>query len=132
MTRIHMGKGMFQYFLLFNPPRKITFHTPSIALKLHIRKNPKNIVKYRKTLSPIEEKISIDSQKRVKFADKPHIRSMCVWQFAHSRARKDKWQQAGRDRIRFERKINELDKIISPILKEKFVKFTESSYDRNK
>lgn len=130
MKIFRMETGMFQYFLLFHPPRKIDIHTPSIALKLRIHKNPKNIDKFQKTLSPIAEKFNSNSQKQVKFADKPDIRPMRVWQFAHRQARMDVWQQAGRDRIRFEKRINELGEIISPNLIEKIEKFTKNSRER--
>lgn len=126
MTIFHMGEGMFQYFLLFQPPRKINIHTPSIALKWHRRQKPGNAGKFQNTLSSIEENPNTKPKKQVKFVNKPDIRSTRVWQFAHRQARKDIWQQMGRDRVRFRRRINDLSVIISPNLLKKMNKITEN------
>lgn len=39
-----------------------------------------------------------------------------AWKFAYSEARKGKWEQMGRDRERFEKRISELGRILTPIL----------------
>ncbi|CAD6226613.1 GSCOCG00011909001-RA-CDS, partial [Cotesia congregata] len=41
---------------------------------------------------------------------------MYVWDFASRQARKGPWEQAARDRERFHRRIQELNKIIEPML----------------
>lgn len=43
---------------------------------------------------------------------------MCVWSFPCFNARKGDWQQVAADRMRFERKIKQIEKILSPILSE--------------
>lgn len=155
MEIFHINNGMFQYFLLIDPPRKIRIQTPSIALKLHINKKSKVFDKYvskskeqaKITNKPtrltrvwqfIHKKIEITPskmrentyekpKKQVKFTDKPTIRPMHVWKFAHAEARKGKWHQFSIDKMHFDSKIQKLDKIISPILLKKCEKITRGS-----
>lgn len=47
----------------------------------------------------------------------PTVHVIRAWNYAYSEARKGKWEQMGRDRERFEKRINELSHILSPILK---------------
>lgn len=49
------------------------------------------------------------TKKRVRFDEKPQIKFMFVWNFAHREARTNKWQQYGRDRVRFERRIDDIE-----------------------
>lgn len=46
----------------------------------------------------------------------PIVHEIRAWRFAYSEARKGKWEQMGRDRERFEKRINEIDRILAPIL----------------
>lgn len=46
----------------------------------------------------------------------PRVHEIRAWKFAYREARKGKWEQVGRDRERFEKKINELGSIIAPVL----------------
>lgn len=46
----------------------------------------------------------------------PIVHEIRAWKFAYSEARKGKWEQLGRDRLRFEKRINELSRILTPIL----------------
>lgn len=56
------------------------------------------------------------SKKSVTFNLQPKIQNLCVWNYAYREARRGKWEQTGRDRDRFHRKIIDLKDIISPIL----------------
>lgn len=46
----------------------------------------------------------------------PTVHEIRAWKFAYCEARKGKWEQVGRDRERFEKKIKELGAHISPVL----------------
>lgn len=54
--------------------------------------------------------------KRVKFNLCPIVHEIRAWKFAYAQARKGHWHQVGWDRERFERRINDLSEIVSPIL----------------
>lgn len=59
----------------------------------------------------------MDSTSRtVSFNLKPEITELYVWQYAYREARKGKWEQTARDRHRFQRRISDLENVISPIL----------------
>lgn len=61
-----------------------------------------------------------DSSKCVRFEErKPTIHYMHAWKFAYHEARCGKWQQTAHDRIRFQRRIEQIDKILTPIFVEK-------------
>lgn len=54
---------------------------------------------------------------RVKFdVNPPVIHMLYVWDYAYRAARADTWMEAARDRDRFKRRIEELSKVIDPIL----------------
>lgn len=55
-------------------------------------------------------------QLQVTFNLCPVVHEIRAWKYAYSEARKGKWEQMGRDRERFEKRINELKRILSPIL----------------
>lgn len=156
MEIFHMTNGMFQYFLLIDPPRKIRIQTPSIALKLRTHKESRKFRKYtsktkdqtkfinkpivrrvwqfthkkvQTTPSGNEGNLRVKQQKRVRFTDKLNIRQMCVWQFAHAEARKGKWHQFSIDKMHFASKIGKLDIIISPILRKQCQKITKTLFD---
>ncbi|XP_031632459.1 uncharacterized protein LOC116346518 [Contarinia nasturtii] len=70
--------------------------------------------------SGFEENKDQDSgpeEKKVTFNLRPTVHEIRAWNYAYSEARKGKWEQMGRDRERFEKRINELSHILSPILK---------------
>lgn len=46
----------------------------------------------------------------------PTVHEIRAWKFAYSQARKGKWEQMGRDRERFEKRISGLSRVLSPIL----------------
>lgn len=46
----------------------------------------------------------------------PIVHHMRAWRYAYSEARKGKWEQLGRDRERFVNRINEVSRILSPVL----------------
>lgn len=52
----------------------------------------------------------------MKFNLCPQVHEIRAWKFAYREARKGKWEQVGRDRERFEKKINELGAIITSVL----------------
>lgn len=54
--------------------------------------------------------------KRVHFNLKPDIFYMKKWDYAYREARKGCWHLYAIDRFHFQRKINKIDKILSPIL----------------
>lgn len=56
------------------------------------------------------------SQLQVTFNLCPQVHEIRAWKFAYREARKGKWEQVGRDRERFDKKINDLGSIITPIL----------------
>ncbi|XP_055312283.1 uncharacterized protein LOC129574368 [Sitodiplosis mosellana] len=55
-------------------------------------------------------------EKKVTFNLCPKVHEIRAWKFAYSQARKGKWEQLGRDRERFEKRINGLSRVLSPIL----------------
>lgn len=138
-----MKSGIFQYFLLFDPPQKIKIHTPSIALNLHVRGRgkqtkiagnfkikPANLWQFKRnqakaTTKKIEQNAGSGSQKRVKFNDKPSIQHMHVWQFAYKQARKGEWEKTYSDKAHFQSRIDKLNETISPIFEKKLEKMNK-------
>ncbi|XP_031628798.1 uncharacterized protein LOC116344415 [Contarinia nasturtii] len=59
-------------------------------------------------------------EKKVTFNLRPTVHEMRVWQFAYSEARKSIWEQVGRDRVRFQARINKLSNKLTPILNAAF------------
>lgn len=61
---------------------------------------------------------NMDEKKRksVTFNPSPKIHHLHTWTFAYRAARKSNWEQAARDRHRFERRIERNEVVISPIL----------------
>ena len=57
--------------------------------------------------------------KTVQFNDFLEVHTMCVWSTASRLARKGEWQQLAVDRVRFKRRIQMLDLVLSPVLKKK-------------
>ena len=62
---------------------------------------------------------SQDRKKKVRF--KPDhelavVQPMIVWSFAYRQARKGTWEVDALDRIRFQKRIEEVDKILTPVL----------------
>lgn len=55
---------------------------------------------------------------QVRFNLCPVVHEIRAWKFAYSQARKGPWEQMVRDRGRFEKRINEVSRILSPILAE--------------
>lgn len=53
---------------------------------------------------------------KVTFNPDIKISTMDLWAFAYYEARKSNWQQIVADRNRFQRRINQTGKIISPVL----------------
>lgn len=115
--------SMFQYFIVFHLPEKIKIHSHLLKSTRYFRNNTKS--KNQSNIHNISH-CNTKSQKSVRFINEPHIKTMHVWQFAYIQARKDKWQQAGRDRSRFEKRIDEFERIISPILKKKYEKIIKN------
>lgn len=118
ITIQNIGNGMFQYFVLFQSAKKNKIKIPLIITKKHTH----NQIQQQNTCQTAKT----NSQKRVKFNDKPIIKIMFAWQFAHSQARKNTWQQVALDRFRFDTRIGKLNEIISPILEKKYEKFVEN------
>lgn len=55
-------------------------------------------------------------KKRVKFNLCPIVHEIRAWKFAYQQARKGHWHQIGWDRERFQKRINDLGEIVTPIL----------------
>lgn len=114
---INIENGMFQYFIIFSFPNKIKIHTYLLgSTRCPQNRTQQNQLNNHKR-----------AQKAVKFIEIPNIKTLYVWQFAHAQARKDIWQQVGRDRERFKTKIDKFNKIISPILQKKYEKILKNS-----
>lgn len=109
MTIVDTPNSIFQYIILFNHAKTSHFEGENISQKIYL---PENCIE-----NEIIHEIDARTKKKgVQFADKPRIKIFHKWIYAYRQARTDKWQQMARDRARFKRKIDELDKIISPIL----------------
>lgn len=54
--------------------------------------------------------------KKVRFAENPSVRVMIVWEYASRSARRGEWEQAARDRARFQMRIERSKKILDPVL----------------
>lgn len=46
----------------------------------------------------------------------PVVHVLRVWSFAYQQARKGKWEQIGRDRVRFHERIKRMEPILLPAL----------------
>ncbi|KAK0085897.1 hypothetical protein PV326_005754 [Microctonus aethiopoides] len=57
-----------------------------------------------------------DFNHKVRFTSKPTIYKMIKWDFAYRAARKGPWEEAARDRERFNNRINCVGEILDPIL----------------
>lgn len=53
---------------------------------------------------------------KVHFNDKPSVRVMHMWDFAHRAARVGPWEEAARDRSRFKDRIRRTEEILAPAL----------------
>lgn len=119
---MNIENGMFQYSIVFQTAEKIKIHTQLLRTTNQIHTIQQDQSKINAT-----SKCSTKSQKRVTFTDKPSVKLMYSWKFAYIQARKDIWQQEARDRKRFERRIGDLSKVISPILEKKYKKIIQNS-----
>lgn len=97
VKQIHIS-GMFQYFLLFHSDTKDNNNQYIFPKYSHEMVEVKNVGK------KIGSEINSKTPKRVTFSEKNDIRTIYTWQYAYTQARKDKWQKAARDRVRFEKK----------------------------
>ena len=59
--------------------------------------------------------------KKVHFNPKPEIRYMVTWQFAYQQSRKGNWCQHSRDRLRFHKRIKDIEKVLAPMLFQKYM-----------
>lgn len=62
--------------------------------------------------------------KQVCFEENPRVRVMRVWEYASRSARRGGWEQAARDRVRFQMRIERTKKILDPVLEKKRSEFT--------
>lgn len=110
LTVKRLNGGIFQYFICFNLPK-------SPLKPRTFRKNQDNCNKNNNSIQNTTDlPLLSQTKKTVKFNSQPEIHVMHVWDFAYRQARKDIWQQNGRDRVRFEKRINDFSEIITPIL----------------
>lgn len=64
------------------------------------------------------------SKKRVTFAEGPklhQVHNLITWSFAYQQSRISLWNQAAADKVRFQRRINTVEKLIDNVLKKKQV-----------
>lgn len=54
-------------------------------------------------------------EKKVTFNLCPIVHEILAWKFAYCEARKGKWEEVGRDRERFSKRIRETESVLSPI-----------------
>ena len=59
--------------------------------------------------------------KKVTFKEDVQIYYMHVWKYAYREARKNYWLTFTTDRMRFKRRIEKLEDIMSPILQQKLI-----------
>lgn len=111
--------GIFQYFVNFKPQKKCEKYTYLSTAKINVHNCMKREIEPN---THDANNLDSKSQKKVKFAEKPSIKTMYAWQFAYKQARMSKWLQAACDRHRFKIRINALDKLISTVLSEKYRK----------
>ena len=58
--------------------------------------------------------------KKVHFNEKVEVKYIVTWAFAHRQARKGAWLQYAIDRIHFQRRIMNVEKILEPVLFQKY------------
>ncbi|XP_033823607.1 protein phosphatase 1 regulatory subunit 15B [Periophthalmus magnuspinnatus] len=56
--------------------------------------------------------------KKVRFSNEVKVHVMRSWRFAHEAARRGQWEESARDRDRFRRRIQEVDRTVGPILRQ--------------
>lgn len=117
MDIINIGNGIFQYFLWVPKHKEMT--PKEVPIQFMNKTNAH--VSCIKCARP-QEKIHFRNRKTVKFNENPEIHTLYVWQFAYLQARVGKWEQMGRDRVRFHERIMKINEIIEPILIEKLKK----------
>lgn len=70
--------------------------------------------------------------KKVRFSEVPSVRVMHVWSYASRVARTaGMWEEAARDRARFERRIGETSKILEPMIKKKLAEIAVRNCECN-
>lgn len=112
----NIGGGIFQYFISFNYTKGMKTQPQGIIFELIQCGDKIDSIKCQNS-----QKIDSNSKtgKKVKFVDKPNVKIMYTWSYAHRQARTDKWQQIARDNGRFDERIAKFEKIIAPILRKK-------------
>lgn len=102
-----LNGGIFQYFICFGASKS--------RLQPKVSQNIQNSQKKNDSIL-IRTNVPSQSKKSVKFNPRTKIHVMHVWEFAYRQARKDIWQEKGRDRVRFAKKIRDIGEILTPIL----------------
>lgn len=121
----HLDGGIFQYHIGFNGSNQQS--KPKITCKIQKCNNENGTLDGLNILPSPTKNI-----KSVRFNLQPKVHLMHVWNFACKQARKDFWQQEARDRVRFEKRVNKLDKIIAPILIKKQINIHVNKKKSNK
>lgn len=119
LCTIELNGGIFQYFLSYNPiqcnsSNEINLKRERIIFQLTYNDYDDKFIEFSNKYNLIKNHKF--GTRIVKFDLKHTIHTMHTWQFAYKSARKDIWQQLARDHARFKNRIDEIDKIISPIL----------------
>ena len=70
-----------------------------------------------------QENMERTKNKTVRFDDCVKVRKLCVWNYAYRQCRKTYWMTVAVDRCRFERRIQDGERILNPILIEKYEEF---------
>lgn len=71
--------------------------------------------------------------KRVSFDPNVKVYPLYKWDYAYREARKSQWEQFTRDRIRFQRRFQAIEELLSPIFAEKLKNYNQmkNKYDNN-
>lgn len=124
---IKLNGEIFQYFLSFNPieqnsSNQINLIENRITFEQVLHSPDDDFIEFSNGKNDTFDYHTKNTSKRkIQFESNPTTHILHVWHFAYWNARKDIWQQAARNRARFENRINKLNEIITPILRKKQV-----------
>lgn len=67
----------------------------------------------------------------VRFDPSPtHVHLLYVWTYAYKAARRGSWEEAARDRERFQHRIERINQLIKPVLMKKLNQYAENKMKR--
>lgn len=65
----------------------------------------------------------------VQFNPTSQVHILCVWTYAYKAARRSLWEQAARDRERFQLRIERMKKLITPVLIKKYNLYVDNKIE---